>query len=96
MYAPGANGNSVPLRTIYGPSTGLDGPNGVALDAADTLYVANTRPIYVANTRLPGGSITVYAPGTGGNAAPLAPSATRTPDSTNGDRLQGLQIKGWS
>ena len=45
-----------------GASTGLNGPTGIALDAAGNLYVANTL----------GNSITVYAPGASGDAAPVA------------------------
>ncbi len=65
-YAPGASGNDAPRRTISGVLnfalwTGLDGPVGVALDDTGSLYVANSN----------GSSITVYAPGARGIAAPL-------------------------
>jgi sugar lactone lactonase YvrE len=61
VYAPGATGNAPPLRVITGPNTGL-GAAGIAVDAADQLYVANQ----LLN------SITLYAPGATGNASPTA------------------------
>ncbi|MFL5496642.1 MAG: NHL repeat-containing protein [Gemmatimonadales bacterium] len=60
VYGPDANGDARPLRIIAGPSTGLAAPAAVALDAADTLYVANAA-----------GSVTVYEPRATGNAAPV-------------------------
>jgi hypothetical protein len=63
VYAPGSNGSSVaPIATIGGPSTGLSGPIGVAVDSAGKIYVANARV----------SSITVYAPGANGDVAPIA------------------------
>lgn len=55
-----ANGNIAPIRTIQGSNTGLNGANGVAIDANGNIYIANT----VGNT------ITVYANDANGNAAP--------------------------
>jgi hypothetical protein len=59
-YAPMANGNVAPLRTIAGAATGLVSPFGVAVDTANgELFVLNND------------SITVYALGASGNVAPL-------------------------
>ncbi len=42
VYAPTANGNVAPIRTIMGANTGLTGVNGLALDNTTTnLYAAN-------------------------------------------------------
>jgi sugar lactone lactonase YvrE len=60
IYAPGANGKVSPIGTIQGSQTGLDSPNGVALDTSGNIYVAN-----IANN-----SVTVYAAGSTGNVAP--------------------------
>jgi hypothetical protein len=62
VYAPGANGNVTPTRTITGNATGMSGAVYDAVDAAGKLYVVNSS----AN------SVTVYAPGANGNAAPVA------------------------
>ncbi len=74
VYAPGAGGppgspaaNVAPLRSISGARTGLQGPIGVAVDAASNLYVSNTPALI----------ITVYAPGTGG--PPGSPAADVAP-----------------
>ena len=67
VYAPGTSGNVAPGRTITGASTGLDSPGGIAVDSSGNLYVTNDGSLY-------GGadSITVYAPGSNGNAVPSA------------------------
>jgi hypothetical protein len=56
-----ANGNAPPSVVIGGASSGLSRPAGVAVDAAGSIYVANTG----AN------SITVFAPTATGNAVPI-------------------------
>ena len=61
IFAPNSNGNIAPARLIQGGSTGLNEPEGIALDASGNLYAANR----AAN------SITVYAAGANGNVAPL-------------------------
>jgi 6-phosphogluconolactonase (cycloisomerase 2 family) len=62
VYAPGANGNVAPVRTIAGSNTGILAPKAVALDPAGRIYVANQ----LANT------VTIYAHGANGNVAPVA------------------------
>jgi hypothetical protein len=82
VFAAGSNGNVASIRTITGAATGIAGPEGLALDAAGDLYVAN------AGTN----AITVYAPGATGNAAPIrtiAGSKTRL-DAPCGVALDGL------
>ncbi len=69
VYSAGANGNSTPTQTIAAASsgsdlTGLSGPLGVAVDAAGKIYVTNHSSS--------GYSLTVYAAGANGNAAPVA------------------------
>ncbi len=60
VYAPGTEEKEdlKPIRMIAGPATGLMHPTALALDPHDTLYVANDA------------TVTVYAPGATGNAAP--------------------------
>ncbi len=64
VYAAGANGNPTPIQAISGTSTGLNSPYGLAVDAQENIYATN-----------PGGtsgpSVTVYAAGANGNAAPI-------------------------
>ncbi len=59
IYGPEADGDVRPLRMLAGPATGLQSPAAVALGQRDTLYVLNAT------------SVTVYAPGVRGNAAPV-------------------------
>ncbi len=63
VYPAGSNGNVAPAQFIRGGQTGLDYPDGIAVDpVTGNIYVAN----YSDNT------ITIYAPGTTGNVPPLA------------------------
>jgi len=57
IYAPGASGDATPTATIAGSNTGLSTPQGIAVDAAGTIYVAND---FIGG---PASRITVYAPG---------------------------------
>jgi hypothetical protein len=61
VYASGASGDAVPIQNIAGSKTGLDTPEGVAVDDSGNMYVANE----VNN------SVTVYAAGSTGNVAPV-------------------------
>jgi len=61
IFGPGAQGRPA-VGAITGPATGLANPEGVALDTAGRLYVANSS----AST------ITEYAPAATGNTAPVA------------------------
>jgi sugar lactone lactonase YvrE len=64
VYAAGALGNVVPIRTISGNEAKLNNPGGLAIDSQDELYVANC-----PNT---GKSwINVYASSASGNATPI-------------------------
>jgi hypothetical protein len=56
-----ANGNAAPTSVISGPATLLASPNGVAIAHDGTIYAANTGVV---------DSITVYAPGSSGDAIP--------------------------
>ena len=61
VYAPGANGNAAPTRTIARGMPTLSGPRGVAFDAAQNMYIANQGS----------NSVAVFAGGASGNIAPL-------------------------
>jgi hypothetical protein len=65
VYAAGSEGNVAPKAAIKGPDTGLGLPIGVALDSGGTIYVTNLDEDTF-------GSITVYPPGSDGNATPSA------------------------
>ena len=41
VYPSGASGDATPSNTIAGPDTGLASPNGVAVGADGSVYVAN-------------------------------------------------------
>ena len=67
IFAPGDTGNATPTATIFGKSTGLNGPCRLARDKAGNLYVSNF-PAFTGT----GGTITVYAAGATGNATPMS------------------------
>jgi hypothetical protein len=85
VYAAGATGNATPTATISGAATGLSSPNGLALDAKGNIYVANE----CCDTGNGYGSVTVYAAGATGNAAP---TATITGLATGLDRPHALAL----
>ncbi len=68
VYARGASGDVAPIATLSGPHTGLD-PFGVAVDSKGNIYAAN--PEAPEGIGLPTGTVTVYAPGSNGDAAPF-------------------------
>ena len=65
-----------PTATIAGGNTRLDFPDGIALDGAGNIYVANNGVNDVA-------SITVYAAGASGNATPMVTIAGSNTGLTN-------------
>ena len=65
-YAAGSSGNSTPIATIRGPDTGLSAPFGLAVDGKGNLFVSNATGGPNA-----AGSITVYPPGSNGDAMPM-------------------------
>jgi len=62
VYAPNANGDAAPIRTIAGSKTGLAGPIGLALGPSGELYVAN---------QMNPATVTVYDSLANGNATPI-------------------------
>jgi sugar lactone lactonase YvrE len=82
IYARGSSGNIAPVTTIAGPNTQLKLPQGIAADSDGKIYVANDGNLedraedaerYDDRPRAdPADSITVYAPGSNGNVAPIA------------------------
>jgi hypothetical protein len=67
VYAAGATGNAKPIETISGSTTGLAVPTGIAIDSVNgDIYVSN-----ISGGRSRRGSITIYAPGSNGDVAPL-------------------------
>ncbi|MGH7812766.1 MAG: hypothetical protein ACREQI_02015 [Candidatus Binataceae bacterium] len=68
VYPPGSSGDAAPLAAISGAATGLNYPWGIALDSSGNIYVANIGPCCAPEC---GESITIYASGSNGNAAPI-------------------------
>ncbi len=66
VYAAGATGNVAPVATITGSDTGLSAPQGIAVDGAGNVFVAN-----LTGGLLENGSVTVYAAGSNGDVAPI-------------------------
>ncbi len=64
-YTAGSSGNASPAAAITGSATMLAAPAGIALDSNGKIYVTN-----LIGGASAAGSITVYAPGSTGNAAP--------------------------
>ncbi len=70
VYPAGSDGNVKPSATISGSQTGLAVPWGVAIGRDGKIYVSNCGSC-VQDRKVPD-SITVYAPGSHGNVAPVA------------------------
>ena len=65
VYAPDADGDAAPIRTISGPATRMSAPAGVAVADDGTVYVVNGR-VYSGDY----GSVRVYAGAADGDAPP--------------------------
>jgi hypothetical protein len=65
VYGKNANGNVAPIRTISGGQTGLTGPDGIALDSNDNIYVTQYPPSGASP------SVTVFEKGANGNVVPI-------------------------
>jgi len=75
VYPAGSEGNAKPSAVIRGPKTGLAFPSAIAVDPSGDIYVANEGPRTCnACGCFPTGpgSVTVYAPGSYGDAKPIA------------------------
>ena len=73
VFAPGANGNAAPLRTISGPATELMAPSALSLDSAGNLYVVDSYGAASGCSTPTQGcwAVNVYAAGAAGNVAPV-------------------------
>jgi sugar lactone lactonase YvrE len=93
IYAPGSNAATAPIASIGWDYKGTDkahlsGPFAVAIDKEGKVYVANQASGYNGD-----GSITVYVPGSAGNAAPVAEiSGTKTGDKTGLNSPIGIAV----
>jgi hypothetical protein len=78
VYAAGSKGNVAPIVTISGNRTGLDSPDGIAVDPSGKIYVLNDASpgVHAYAPGAPDGpyvdTVTVYLPGAKGNIAPVA------------------------
>ncbi len=63
VYAAGSHGNASPLAIISGSNTGLNQPEGIAVDSRGNIYVADLYGL---------GGVLVYSAGSTGNVAPVA------------------------
>src|SRR5208282_2754745 len=76
--------NESPTATIGGSNTGMDSPAGIAVDASGNIYVTNEGGFDGDNA-----SVTVYPPGSTGNAAP---AVTIAGPATQLARPQGIAV----
>jgi sugar lactone lactonase YvrE len=82
IYPAGSSGDVAPIAVISGSRTDLQLPQGIAIDSDGKIYVANDGNLedpapdadrYDQRPRAdPADSITVYAPGSSGDVAPIA------------------------
>jgi sugar lactone lactonase YvrE len=79
VYPTGSDGNAKPSAVISGANTNLASPSAVAVDHSGEIYVTNEGPVKCTRgcgrcIGIPAGpgSISVYAPGSNGDAAPTA------------------------
>jgi 6-phosphogluconolactonase (cycloisomerase 2 family) len=75
VFAPGADGDAAPVRTISGPATGLSGkPHGLAVTNDGTLFATS----YYTD------EILVFAPNANGNVAPVRTITSSALDGPHG------------
>jgi sugar lactone lactonase YvrE len=67
IYAAGKFGDVAPIKIISGPDTGLNLPHGIGIDSDGKIYVAND-----GSDNKGVDSVSVYAPGSSGDAKPIA------------------------
>lgn len=67
VYSHGSSGDVVPSAEIAGQNTGLSAPWGIAVDSSGKIYVANQ-----GSGLFYYGSVTIYSPGSNGDATPIA------------------------
>jgi sugar lactone lactonase YvrE len=67
VYPAGSDGQVAPSTVLAGSATGLDVPEGIALDGTGNIYVVND-----GSDNGDADSVTVYAEGSSGNVAPSA------------------------
>lgn len=67
VYAAGKFGNVAPMKIISGSHTGLNQPHGIGIDSDGKIYVAND-----GSDNEGVDTVTVYAPGSSGDAKPIA------------------------
>lgn len=83
VFAPTANGNVAPLKSIAGPSTTIEAPNyQIAVDSAGTIYVANFSPNGP-------GYVTIFNSSATGDAAP---TGTLSGSNTMIYNIQGIAV----
>jgi hypothetical protein len=85
----GSAGDVPPVKTIVGSQTQLNHPSYMAFDQAGYLYVANLN-----TDATTAGSITVYAPGSKGNVAPVRVIAGQNTGFANARGFGGLAVDG--
>ncbi len=86
VFAPGANGDVAPVRTIAGPATQIGNAGAVAVAEDGTLYVGSSE---IAS----GGAnstILAFAPGAAGNVAPIRVSAPMSAAAIDGITLDPI------
>jgi sugar lactone lactonase YvrE len=79
VYPAGSDGNANPSAVITGANTNLAWPSAIAVDHSGNIYVANEGHVKCVRgcnrcNAIPNGpgSVSVYAPGSSGNAVPTA------------------------
>lgn len=71
VFAPNADGEATPIRTIEGDATGFAEPAGIAVDDDGQVYVANRKGASGINAYGPDlGAVTIYRPEARGNETP--------------------------
>jgi hypothetical protein len=99
IFAAGTDGNTAPIATLAGASTGLVEAVSLAVDGAGKIYVAGSIPCATCTSATHPG-IMVFAAGASGNVAPqqiIAPDAYPAVDNTGldaGDLYVGVDASG--